>query len=112
MTGSTISPGFHARAFAARRLRAIVWLACLVSSVATGKEPVLRLVAKTETVYADAMDAMAAKEAIDSGLTSRYGGRDRRGWEARVSRQAREIGRDAGEASQSRPGRRRYTGHS
>jgi hypothetical protein len=47
----------------------------------TGTEPVVRLVAKTETVYADAIDAMAAVETIDSGLTSRYGGRDRRGWQ-------------------------------
>jgi len=61
--------------------RAIVWLACLTSIVVTGTEPVFRLVARTEAVYADAMDAAAAVETIDSGLTRRYGGRDRRGWE-------------------------------
>lgn len=62
-------------------LRAFVCLACLASIAVTGTEPVVRLVAKTETVYADAIDAMAAVETIDSGLTSRYGGRDRRGWQ-------------------------------
>ena len=56
-------------------------LACLASIAVTGTEPVVRLVAKTETVYADAIDAIAAAETIDSGLTHRYGGRDRRGWE-------------------------------
>lgn len=62
-------------------LRALAWLACLASVVVTGTEPVLRLVAKTETVYADTVDAMAAVETIDSGLISHYGGRDRSGWE-------------------------------
>lgn len=65
----------------ATTLRAFIWLAFLTSIAEAEKEPVLRLVAKTETVYADAIDAMAAIETIDSGLTHRYGGRDRREWE-------------------------------
>jgi len=65
----------------ATTLRVFICLACLASIAVTGTEPVVRLVAKTETVYADAIDAIAAAETIDSGLTHRYGGRDRRGWE-------------------------------
>ncbi len=72
-------------------LRAFVWLACLSSILVAATEPVLRLVSKTETVYADAVDAMAAVETIDSGLTSRYGGRDRRAWERLYSQKRGEF---------------------
>ena len=72
-------------------LRAFVCLACLSSILVAATEPVLRLVAKTETVYADAVDAMSAVETIDSGLTSRYGGRDRRGWERLYSQKRGEF---------------------
>ena len=72
-------------------LRAFVWLACLSSILGAATEPVLRLVSKTETVYADVVDAMAAVETIDSGLTSRYGGRDRRAWERLYSQKRGEF---------------------
>jgi hypothetical protein len=75
----------------ATTLRAFIWLACLASISVTGTEPVVRLVAKTETVYADAIDAMAAVETIDSGLTSRYGGRDRRAWQRLYGRKRGEF---------------------
>jgi len=71
----------------ARQWEAVLFAACMAVSGACGSNSVSRGIAHTEEVYADTVDAAAAIGTIDSGLTSRYGERDRHAWE-QIYRQA------------------------
>jgi hypothetical protein len=79
------------QALSARQWEAVFFAACLAASGACGSNSISSRIAQTEDVYADAADAVAAIETIDSGLTSRYGGHDRQAWEQIYRRRLEQL---------------------
>src|SRR5579863_6668992 len=85
----SMAPGRHMRSLSAKQWGLVLFAACVTASGACRPNPFSRGIAHTEEVYADTVDAAAAIGTIDPGLTSRYGGHDRHGWE-QIYRQRRE----------------------
>ncbi len=68
---------------------AVFWVASLTSSAHLPAQPAPRnSIVEVESVYADFVDALDAIETIDSGLASRFDGKDRPQWQ-RIYRQKR-----------------------
>ena len=72
-------------------LRVLAVSVCFLLTGDAAAESATKLMARTEAVYADAVDAITSVETIDSGLVSRYGGRDRHTWERVYSAKRREF---------------------
>ena len=78
------------RALSAKKWEAVLFAVWVAASGDCGWKAVSSRLAQTESVYADAVDAAAAIETIDSGLISSYGGHDRHAWE-QIYRQRRDA---------------------